>query len=108
MSYYNSVDLHYIDNELDFKTLEEPLKPFFDEYRIHSDVLKDVETLLVDGKAQFKLHTYLIDKIFLFISELQADVVFGVQGCGEELRDVWVREYRAGEVTFSQGPFVHE
>jgi len=33
---------------------------------------------------------------------------FGVRGFGEEFRDIWIREFRAGEVIFSNGPFDEE
>jgi hypothetical protein len=30
---------------------------------------------------------------------------FGVRGFGEEFRDIWIREFRAGRLIFSNGPF---
>ena len=106
MSYYNWVNLQYMDDiELDFALLKEPLRVHLDDSGIHQAVLKDVEELLAAHEATFKLSTPMIDEIFHLASRLQPDAVFGLQGRGEELRDVWVREYRAGEVTFSQGPF---
>jgi hypothetical protein len=106
MSYYNWVNLHHLHGvELDLESLKKPLMTHLDENGIHHDVLDDVEDLLVDHEATFKLYTPMIDQIFLLASRLQPDSAFGLQGRGEELRDVWVREYHAGEVTFSQGPF---
>lgn len=106
MSYYNSVNLQYLDgSELDFELLKEVLMTHLDDNGIHHDVLEDVQALLADQEAMFKLYTPMIDQIFLLASRLQPDSAFGLQGRGEELRDVWVREYHAGEVTFSQGPF---
>jgi hypothetical protein len=106
MSYYNWVNLQYMDDiHLNFELLKEPLITHLDETGIHHAVLKDIEELLIDHEATFKLYTPMIDEIFLLASRLQPNSVFGLQGRGEELRDVWVREYHAGEVTYSQGPF---
>jgi len=106
MSYYNWVNLQYLnDTELDLESLKKPLLIHLDDNGIHHHVLKDVEELLADHEATFTLYTPMIDAIFLHASRLQPDSAFGLQGRGEELRDVWVREYHAGEVTFSQGPF---
>lgn len=106
MTYYNFVNLHYMDDmELDFELIKGPLKIHLDESGIHHAVLDYIEKLLKEREAMFNLHTPMIDHIFLLASQAQPNSVFGLQGRGEELRDVWVREYQAGEVTFSQGPF---
>jgi len=106
MSYYNWVNLQYMnDGELDFALLREGLQTHLNDSGIHHDVLEDIQALIVNHEATFKLYTPMIDKIFLLASRLQPDSAFGLQGRGEELRDVWVREYHAGGVTFTQGPF---
>ncbi|RZT11075.1 hypothetical protein SAMN05216319_0451 [Duganella sp. CF402] len=106
MSFYSWVNLQYLDEvELDFELLKTELTAYLDEHGIHHDVLKDVEKLLTDHQAMFALYGGMIDGIFHTAARLQPDAAFGLQGRGEELRDVWVREYRAGEIVFSQGPF---
>ncbi|USX15096.1 hypothetical protein NHH88_04660 [Oxalobacteraceae bacterium OTU3CAMAD1] len=109
MSYFNWVNLQYMgDVELDFKVLESALKSYLDENGIHQNALKDLATLLEDHAATFTLYTSMIEEMLLLASRSQPDAVFGVQGRGEELRDVWLREYGGGEITFSQGPFHYD
>jgi len=106
MSYYNWVNLQYMDDiQLNFDSLKEALMTHLDENGIHHAVLDDVAKLLADSEATFTLYTSMIEEIFLLASRLQPDSVFGLQGRGEELRDVRVREYQSGEITYSQGPF---
>lgn len=109
MSYFNFVNLQYMgDVELDFKVLENALKSYLDENGIHHNVLKGIATLIEERAATFTLYTSMIEEMLLIASRSQPDAVFGVQGRGEELRDVWLREYGGGEITFSQGPFNYD
>jgi hypothetical protein len=106
MSYYSSLVLHYTGNsEISIADLASNLKNHLDTRRIHHDVIEDISKLFSTGEATIKLYGYMIDDILLWVSAQKPDAPFGVQGRGEELRDVWVREYEKGEATFSRGPF---
>ena len=108
VSYYNWVNLQYLEGEeLDFASVEDALRAYLAKKGIHEDVLQDLAALFADGEAELKLHTAMLDELLQRVSEEAPEVLFGVQGRGEELRDVWVREYSAGEKTFAEGPF-HE
>ncbi len=106
MSYYSRVNLQYRDCvEINVSELTEALKSHLDQRGIHHDVVKDVALLFSGKEALFKLYSSMIDDVLVWISEQRPGIAFGVQGRGEELRDVWVREYLGGQVTYSQGPF---
>jgi hypothetical protein len=106
MSYYSWVNLQYPDfAEINISELTEGLKAHLDQSRIHHDVVADVSTLFSEKEAEFKLYGNVIDDILVWISAQRPSIAFGVQGRGEELRDVWVREYLGGQVTYSEGPF---
>jgi hypothetical protein len=107
MSYYNCVYLQYFDSaEIDIGPLEEVIAAHLEQHGIFHGVFQDIATLFETGESEFKLYTPMIDDILRLISRHSPQVEFGAQGRGEDLRDIWVREYAAGEATFSRGPFV--
>jgi hypothetical protein len=106
MSYYSWVHLHYVDSsEIDPSELVEPLAKHLDAVGISRDVCADVADLFTKGEATFKLYGGMIVEILGWVSAQRPAIPFGVQGRGEELRDVWVREFAEGQVSYSQGPF---
>lgn len=78
-----------------------------DALGLHHDVAKGLANLFNGQEAWFTFYggSGVLDELLIRISSRWPDVAFGVQGRGEELRDVWVREYRGGEIVFEQGPF---
>jgi hypothetical protein len=107
MSYWNWVNLQYADFgvKIEITEIETDLKNYLSEQEIHHDVAKDVIQLFATSSGDFRLYTGMVDNLLLWISKQRPSIQFGVQGRGEELRDIWVREYSGGEVTYSQGPF---
>ncbi|MFX6230357.1 hypothetical protein ABTF44_20390, partial [Acinetobacter baumannii] len=79
---------------------ESELKAYLATIGVHPDVAKDLSQLFSTGSAEIRLHTALIDELLNWISKEWSSIDFGIQGRGEELRDVWVREYTAGTCTF--------
>lgn len=106
MSYYSWVHLHYLDSsEIDPSELAESLAKHLDAVGVSRDVCADVSDLFTNGESVFKLYGGMIVEILEWISAQRPGTPFGVQGRGEELRDVWIREFAEGKVSYSQGPF---
>jgi hypothetical protein len=98
--------LHYLDSsEIDPSELTESLAKHLDAVGVSRDVCADVSDLFTKGEATFRLYGGTIVAILKWVSAQRPGIPFGVQGRGEELRDVWVREYAEGQVRYSQGPF---
>ncbi len=111
MSYYTFANLQYLDGEtIDLSELNGDLLKLLDENGLHHDVSKDMANLFSKGEAFFNLYggSAILEHLLRWVSAQRPFVVFGVQGRGEELRDVWVREFQGGAVQFEQGPFVDE
>lgn len=109
MSYFNWLNLQYVDpfaETIVTVDRESELKAYLATIGVHPDVAKDLSQLFSTGSAEIRLHTALIDELLNWISKEWSSIDFGIQGRGEERRDVWVREYTAGTCTFSQGPFL--
>ena len=106
MSYYTWVNLQYSEfAEIQISELTDALGKHLDASGIHRDVIKDMTQLFTKQESSFKLYGGMIDEILVWVSAQRPEVPFGVQGRGEELRDVWVREYKGGQIAYSQGPF---
>jgi hypothetical protein len=105
MSWYTSTNLHYLgDEELVFSEFREGFKSTIEKLGFSEDVLKDLNDLFSKREAAFNLHWLAVIDLLAEIAKLSPSVAFGVQGRGEELRCIWVREYEDGEESFSFGP----
>ena len=62
------------------------------------------------GEADFTFYggCQTLENLLLWVSKQRPTVSFGVQGRGEALRDVWVREIMGGQVVYAQGTFSEE
>lgn len=108
MSYYTYARLQYSDGgTIDPAEFHDDLLALLAEHKLHRDVGKDLANLFSKGEATFTFYggCYTVQPLLAWVSKQRPDVAFGVQGRGEELRDVWVREFLSGQVAFQEGPF---
>jgi hypothetical protein len=109
MSYYTFAHLQYQEDEsIDPSEFGEDLLKMLDEYRLHHDVSKGLIDLFTKNEAYFTFYggALTLEMLLLWISRQRPAIAFGVQGRGEALRDVWVREFSDGKVVYRQGPFI--
>ena len=106
MSYYTTVEVQYHEAEsLDIGSIEAALERRLNDDGISHDVLVDLKTAFSEGRAMLKVHGAYAVSLMEFIHKQLPNLSFGVRGWGEELRDVWVREFRRGQDPFTIGPF---
>jgi hypothetical protein len=105
MSWYTWANLQYLgDEEFNFAEIGKSLESTLDRSGLSTDVLKNLSNLISRREASFKLHWLSLIDVVAELARLSPSVAFGVQGRGEELRCVWVREYRNGRESFAYGP----
>ena len=108
MSYYTFANLHYPEGgKIDPAEFQDDLCAFLEERKLHKFVGEGLTNLFSKGEAYFTFYAgcYTLEPLLRWVSSLRPDVPFGVQGRGEDVRDVWVREFSEGQITFSEGPF---
>jgi hypothetical protein len=105
MSWYTRANFQYLgDEEFNFAEVSKSLEPTLNRLGLSRDVLKDLSNLINQREASFKLHWLSLVDVAAELAKLSPSVAFGIQGRGEELRCVWVREYTDGRETFTYGP----
>ena len=108
MSYYTFAHLQYLEEaHIDPSEFKEDLLKMLDERRLHHDVGKGLIDLFTKQEAYFTFYggCHVLETLLLWVSQQRPAVAFGVQGRGEELRDLWVRELSNGKIDYKQGPF---
>ncbi len=108
MSYYTFANLQYLDGgAINPSEFDEGLAAMLVDRGLHRHVGDGLKDLFMRGEAFFTFYggSAALETLLQWVSMQRPDVAFGVQGRGEELRDVWVREFLGGNVTFEQGPF---
>jgi hypothetical protein len=93
MSWYTWANLQYLgDEQFNPTEVGKSLEPTLKKFGLSNDVLKDLNNLISRREASFKLHWLSLIDVVAELAKLSPSVAFGIQGRGEELRCVWVRE----------------
>jgi hypothetical protein len=111
MSWWTFVDFAYIDSEdsdateeFDVERMRTEIEATVSAQKLHSVVATDICDLVIKRKADFKLNSYVVIELFTKLAMKFPKVSFAIRGRGEDIRDVWVREYSQGRCTFALGP----
>ncbi len=111
MSWYTFVDFEYIDSEelgdtpeFDIERRLAEIELLVTSNQYHRDVAKDICELITKKKASFKLISYAVIEIFSKLAARFPEVSFAVRGRGEDIRDIWLREYAGGKTILALGP----
>lgn len=106
MSWWTFVDFDYLGDTLEFNL--EKARPEIESIvaanRYHPSVAKLICDLLTNKTANFKLISYAVIELFGELAARFPDISFAVRGRGEDIRDIWLREYVEGKNTFAVGP----
>jgi hypothetical protein len=108
MSYFTRVEFLFEDEVPDFEAFAECVRAHFDakQYGV-DDIISELRRGLEEGSAEFnRLESSDIEGLMSRISARFPEVRFCVRGSGEEWRDLWIREFAGGRVTFRSGPFL--
>ncbi|WP_411879899.1 hypothetical protein [Polaromonas sp. YR568] len=106
MSFSAFLEIQYVENQISIETISENLKKILDEDGIHPDVLDGLNTAFEGTETMFNVPATYLSYLVERIAGLQPAVSFHARGRGEELRDIWVREFQNGEPIFSVGSFL--
>jgi len=105
MSYYTGLEVQHFENApVSIQSLLPRIASQLDDDGISRDVLKDLEEAFTTGKATLKVHSGYVAILIDLVHQLAPEAEFGVRASGEELRDVWIKEFRQDQ-KFQVGPF---
>jgi hypothetical protein len=111
MSSWTFVDFAYVDSEapggtseFDVDRTRTQIEAIVHARGLHPAVARDICDLLAKGRADFKLSSYAVIDVFSKLALGFPNVSFAIRGRGEDIRDIWVREYSQGRSTFVFGP----
>ncbi len=111
MSSHTMVWVHPLDGEaLDVASVRVLLVGYLDESGLSHDTLTSLSeacasALPASSPTLFFLNSWMLIEVFGMLASFLPHASFAVRGVGEEHRDIWVREYADGVVTFEAGPF---
>ena len=60
--------------------------------------------LIIEKHAGFKLISFAVMELFTALAARFPDISFAIRGRGEDIRDIWIREFADGRNTFAFGP----
>ena len=106
MSFTTYLEIQYIDGQIDINAIESELSELLNEDGIHLEVLSNLRLAFEGDEIVFNVAASYLSYLVERIASLQPSVAFHARGRGEELRDVWVREFEGGEAVFSEGSFL--
>ena len=108
MSYFTRVEFLFEGEAPAFESVAECVRANFDtEHFDVEDMISELRSGWEKGSAELN-HLESCDIITLMccISHYFPSLRMCVRGRGGEWRDLWIREFAEGKVTFSAGPFV--
>ncbi len=106
MSWWTSVDFDYLGDtpEFDIEDARAEIELMVSANKYHAHVAGDICDLITKKKASFKIISYAAIELFSILAARFPDISFAVRGRGEDIRDIWLREYEGGKTTFALGP----
>lgn len=111
MSWYTFVDFDYIYSEehgaspeFDLEHARAGIELLVAGNKYHHHVAQDICDLVTKKQATFKLISYAVIELFSKLATEYPEVSFAVRGRGEDIRDVWLREYAGGKNILALGP----
>ena len=114
MSYYTRVEIDWYDDEsespVDVEALLRSAEDYVRSQDLHQDAIDDLRSAFKgtenDSWGFNKMWSGGLEDLILSISKAYPKVLFLARGCGEELQDVWYREFKDGRIIRQEGPFV--
>jgi hypothetical protein len=108
VSYYTHVEFAFSDDPPLIDTFLAVAQKHLEAQNCYAveDVLSDLRVAWEKGNTNFNgLLSQDFESLMLVVSAEFPSICFFVRGWGEEIRDIWVREFEAGKLLFSVGPF---
>lgn len=113
MSYYTRLAIEWDDSNehqpVDEDSLVERARLYVHEQDISVDILADLRDALGgctnDGVGFNRMSSDEIIDLIRFVSRGFPNTCFFARGAGEEMLDLWIREFKNGEVTRAHGPW---
>ena len=108
MSYSTRIDIQFSHDAPAFDDVIDCVRAQFDRERFGvDDILAELQRGWEEGKAEFnRLECSDVEGLMRRISAKFPKNRMCVRGIGEEWRDLWLREFEAGKIVYSAGPFL--
>ena len=106
MSFATYLEIQFVEDQVAIDRISDELKNILAEDGIHLDVLDGLRTAFKGTETKINVSASYLAYLIERIASLQPTVSFHARGRGDELRDVWVREFQNGEAVFSVGSFL--
>lgn len=103
MAYYTELEVSAED--YDARAIAKILARRVQADKISADVVADVMSAFETGKALLKVHGAYAVTLVECIHDHQPDLLFAARGCGEEMDDLWLRDYSNPGRHYEAGPF---
>jgi hypothetical protein len=106
MSFHTDVWVQPLEGDLlVLDSVRSELIAYLDSNALSQDVYTDLVTACTESNAYFSLDSWSVRALFEVVARLLPKLSFTVKGVGEETRDIWVREFMDGQISFEAGPF---
>lgn len=113
LSYYTRLELEWDDTEearsVEEEAIVERVRLYAVEQNVSEDILDDLRVALEgphnNGIGFNKMYSHFVIDMLEFLSLGFPKTRFVARGAGEDLLDVWIREFKNGETILSYGPW---
>ncbi|OYU09250.1 MAG: hypothetical protein CFE47_02555 [Pseudomonas sp. PGPPP1] len=106
MSFHTDVWVQPLDGDLlVLDSVRSELIAYLEENALSQDVYADLVTACTEPNGYFSLDSWSVRALFEVVARLLPKLSFAVRGVGEEMRDIWVREFTDGRISFEAGAF---
>jgi len=106
MSFASFLEIQNLGDEIDIESIRDDIAAILNEDGIHPAVLDNLIGAFAGEETLLNLPNSYLSYLVERIAALLPDVSFHARGRGEELRDIWVREFENGAAIFSEGSFL--
>ncbi|APQ10986.1 hypothetical protein BJP27_05535 [Pseudomonas oryzihabitans] len=89
----------------DVEGIRSHLTDYLDRNGLHHQVYNDLFTAFSSGNSILNLDGWSVRALLAEVSKQLPKLEFAARGVGEEIRDIWVREFAGGEQGFEAGPW---
>jgi hypothetical protein len=109
VSFDTGLEIAVVEGEApDLETVRSKVLAQLDRDGIHHDVFSDLSEAFGSGRGHFRVHPLYLLQLLDAVARILPNVSFDARALGEQFRETWIAEYRAGSRLYTQGPWDYE